>query len=514
MPEMRSFRRAVRIAGSPTPRMEMSIAAARRSTSVDSSARAVWSARSLVRLLKSRSALRSTSARSLRMSQAADSAFTPISTAARINSMRRDVMPEIPRGMGWARTRSARAGADQLAHRADHVRAPEGLRQRSRGAEGRRLLGGHAELRAEVRGDGDDRDVRIDPRDLGDHRGAPASRHVDVGDGARRPGGPRVADRAGALRGQPHAIPGGLEPLGHEVAQDRVVLDHEDSRGFVHGRMMWVSQASSFQLKQWCWSVDTLHSMRIDTDVNPQATDTQAHEPHVLVVDDDPVIRQMVADYLVKHECRATPVADGRAMKEVLAAEVVDLIVLDLKLRTEDGMGLARALRDDSTIPIIMLTGRADEADRVMGFELGADDYRTNPFSPPELLARIRTVLRRRHAEVRQGRPEGIRAYRFDGWELNLNTRRLTAPGGKVVALSNGEFSLLVVLLGAANRILSRDQLLDLSRLHNDEAYNRSIDVQILRIRRKIAKDAAQPRYIRTERGAGYIFGVPVVVVY
>jgi two-component system OmpR family response regulator len=115
---------------------------------------------------------------------------------------------------------------------------------------------------------------------------------------------------------------------------------------------------------------------------------------------------------------------------------------------------------------------------------------------------------------VRQGRPEGVRAYRFDGWELNLNTRRLTAPAGRSIALSNGEFSLLVVLLGSPQRILSRDQLLDLSRLHNDEVFNRSVDVQIMRLRRKIERDAAQPRYIRTERGAGYIFGVPVDTVY
>jgi DNA-binding response OmpR family regulator len=177
-------------------------------------------------------------------------------------------------------------------------------------------------------------------------------------------------------------------------------------------------------------------------------------------------------------------------------------------------MALARRLRDESEIPIIMLTGRSEEADRVMGLELGADDYLTKPFSPRELLARIRTILRRRRTEVRQGKPEGIRAYRFDGWELNLNTRRLTSKDGRAVPLSNGEFSLLVVLLGAPNRILSRDQLLDLSRLHNDEVYNRSIDVQILRLRRKIEQNAAQPRYIRTERGAGYLFGVPVETVY
>jgi len=236
--------------------------------------------------------------------------------------------------------------------------------------------------------------------------------------------------------------------------------------------------------------------------------------PHVLVVDDDPMIRELVCDYLGKNELRVTAVADGRSMQEVLADQVVDLVVLDLKLRGEDGMALARRLRDDSEIPIVMLTGRAEEADRVMGLELGADDYLTKPFSTRELLARIRSILRRRHAEVRQGKPEGIRAYRFDGWELNLNMRRLTSRDGRHVALSNGEFSLLVVLLGAPNRILSRDQLLDLSRLHNDEVFNRSVDVQIMRLRRKIEPDPAQPRYIRTERGAGYLFGVPVETVY
>jgi two-component system, OmpR family, response regulator len=236
--------------------------------------------------------------------------------------------------------------------------------------------------------------------------------------------------------------------------------------------------------------------------------------PHVLAVDDDPTIRELISDYLGQNELRVTTVADGKAMRDVIAEEVVDLIVLDLRLKSEDGMTLARGLRDESTIPIIMLTGRAEEADRVMGLELGADDYLTKPFSPRELLARIRTVLRRRRAEVRQGRPEGIRAFRFDGWELNLNTRRLTAAEGRTVPLSNGEFSLLVVMLGAPQRILTRDQLLDLSRLHNDEVYNRSVDVQIMRLRRKIEKDPAQPRYIKTERGAGYLFGVPVETVY
>ena len=254
--------------------------------------------------------------------------------------------------------------------------------------------------------------------------------------------------------------------------------------------------------------------MNIQAATNMPAQANQATVPHVLAVDDDPTMRELVADYLGQNELRVTTVADGRAMAEVIEREIVDLVLLDLRLQTEDGMNLARRLRDGSTIPIIMLTGRRDEADRVMGLELGADDYLTKPFSPRELLARIRTVLRRRHAEVRQGRPEGVRAYRFDGWELNVNTRRLTAPDGSLVALSRADFGLLVVLLGAPQRILSRDQLLDLSRLHNDDVFNRAVDVQILRLRRKIEPDPTAPRYIRTERGVGYIFSVPVEIVY
>src|SRR5688572_22817358 len=169
---------------------------------------------------------------------------------------------------------------------------------------------------------------------------------------------------------------------------------------------------------------------------SPSQPSVHAALPHVLVVDDDPTIRELVSDYLGRNELKVTAVADGRSMQEVLADQVVDLVVLDLKLRGEDGMARARRLRDDSDIPIVMLTGRSEEADRVMGLELGADDYLTKPFSTRELLARIRSILRRRHAEVRQGKPEGIRAYRFDGWELNLNTRRLTARDGRAVPLS------------------------------------------------------------------------------
>jgi DNA-binding response OmpR family regulator len=236
--------------------------------------------------------------------------------------------------------------------------------------------------------------------------------------------------------------------------------------------------------------------------------------PHVLAVDDDPMMRELIADYLRQNDFRVTAVSDGAAMQAALNEGVVDLIVLDLKLKGEDGMGLTRRLRSESMIPIIMLTGRCEEADRVMGLETGADDYLTKPFSPRELLARIRTVLRRRHSEVRQGRPDGVRAYRFAGWELALNTRRLTRPDGRSVPLTNGEFSLLVVLLGAPRRILSRNQLIELSRLHNDEVYDRSVDVQVLRLRRKIEKDPARPSCLLTERGVGYLLDAAVETVY
>ena len=168
-------------------------------------------------------------------------------------------------------------------------------------------------------------------------------------------------------------------------------------------------------------------------------------------------------------------------------------------------MQLAKKLRETSEIPIIIVSGRKDEADRVMGLELGADDYITKPFSSRELLARVRAVLRRYQTakEVLPARNEKRRAYRFAEWELNLRTRRLTGAGGTRVDLTNGEFSLLEAFCAAPQRVLSREQLLDLSRLHNAEVYDRSIDVQILRLRRKIESDPSRPKLIRTERGTG-----------
>jgi len=236
--------------------------------------------------------------------------------------------------------------------------------------------------------------------------------------------------------------------------------------------------------------------------------------PHVLVVDDDVAVRQLVDDYLGQNDFRVTGAAGGADLMSTFRAQVIDLVLLDLRLHGEDGMQLLRQLRAESQIPVIILTGRAEEADRVMGLELGADDYLTKPFSPRELLARIRTVLRRAHAGQEAHGARVCRAYRLPGWELNLRTRRLTGRDGADVALSNGEFNLLAALLASANRVVTRDQLIEMSRRYDNEVYDRAVDVQILRLRRKIENNPAEPEIIVTERGVGYRVAVPVEAVY
>jgi two-component system, OmpR family, response regulator len=238
-------------------------------------------------------------------------------------------------------------------------------------------------------------------------------------------------------------------------------------------------------------------------------------QPHILVVDDDPQIRELLEDYLTSNELRVTVAASGEQMSKTLSNEAIDLVILDLRLAGEDGMAIARSLRDQSAIPIVMLTGVKDEADRVMGLELGADDYLTKPFSPRELLARIRTVLRRtKSTALKQARQQEVRAYRFADLELNLRTRRLKRRDGTPIDLTNREFNLLAALAAAPQRILTRDQLLEASRVYDNEVYDRAIDVQVLRLRRKIEADPSQPQLIVTERGVGYTFNCPVEVLY
>ena len=232
------------------------------------------------------------------------------------------------------------------------------------------------------------------------------------------------------------------------------------------------------------------------------------------MVDDDPAIQELLSAYLRQNDLRVTTVADGDAMRALLGKQVIDLVILDLKLGAESGLDLARRLRDKSAIPIVMLSGQSEEADRVMALELGADDYLTKPFSPRELLARLRAILRRRRLDVREQRLGGLRGYRFGGWELNLGTRQLVSPKGQQSVLTNGEFSLLVALVGGGGRILSRVQLLELSRVHDDEVYDRAVDVLVMRLRRKLGEDSANPRCIVTMRGVGYRFGLPVESVY
>ena len=239
------------------------------------------------------------------------------------------------------------------------------------------------------------------------------------------------------------------------------------------------------------------------------------HGPHILVVDDDRFVRELVLEYLGRNEMRVSAAASGREMFDVFDRESIDLVLLDLKLPGEDGMQLARTLRERATVPIVLLTGRSEEADRVMGLELGADDYITKPFSNREMLARVRAVLRRYQVQATlPERDNTRRAFRFSGWELNLRTRRLTAPDGKAVELSNGEFSLLNALCRAPQRVLSRDQLLSMSRLHEAEVYDRTVDVQIRRLRHKIEVDNTSPALIVTERGAGYRLASDVETLY
>ncbi|MFQ6309955.1 response regulator [Lysobacter capsici] len=237
------------------------------------------------------------------------------------------------------------------------------------------------------------------------------------------------------------------------------------------------------------------------------------HVDHILVVDDDREIRQMVADYLQKNGLRATVAADGREMRALLDTHAVDLIVLDLMMPGEDGLTLCRNLRAGKhrAIPVVMLTARDDQTDRIIGLEMGADDYVTKPFAARELLARIKAVIRRtRMLPPNLQVTQASRTIAFGRWRLDTTARHLLDPDDTVVALSGAEFRLLHVFLDHANRVLTRDQLLNLTQGRDAEHFERSIDLLVSRLRQRLQDDAREQSYIKTVRSEGYVFSMPV----
>ena len=234
--------------------------------------------------------------------------------------------------------------------------------------------------------------------------------------------------------------------------------------------------------------------------------------PHLLVVDDDKEIRELLARFLTKNGFRVTAARDGVEMAGALAEWRIDLVVLDLMLPGEDGLTLCRKLRATSTIPVIMLTAKGEEVDRIVGLEVGADDYLPKPFNPRELLARIRAILRRAgEAALKPVAPGAARgSYRFAGFVLDPAARRLTGADGAEVALTAGEYDLLLALVERAGRVLNRDQILDLTRGRVAGPFDRGVDIQISRLRHKIEEDPTKPVLIKTVRGGGYVLSVPV----
>jgi two-component system, OmpR family, response regulator len=229
-------------------------------------------------------------------------------------------------------------------------------------------------------------------------------------------------------------------------------------------------------------------------------------EAHILVVDDDGQVRQLIGRFLRENGYRVSGARDGREMRESLASAKIDLVILDLMLPGTSGLDLCRELRASSSLPIIMLTAKGEDTDRIVGLELGADDYMPKPFNPRELLARVRAVLRRAAARPDADRTTGGRLITFAGWTLDMLRREVTSSDGVVIDLSGGEYDLLLALVEHPNRVLSRDQLLELARNRMCTPFDRSIDVQISRLRRKLEADENAPALIKTIRGVGYMF--------
>jgi two-component system OmpR family response regulator len=227
---------------------------------------------------------------------------------------------------------------------------------------------------------------------------------------------------------------------------------------------------------------------------------------HILVVDDHREIRDLLAKYLVRHGFRVSAAENAAKARRVLEASAIDLVVLDIMMPGEDGLSLCRHLRATATLPVIMLTAMAEDTDRVVGLEIGADDYVVKPFNPRELLARIKAVLRRSNSLPRRGQRLESQTVRFERWVLNVAQRELVGEDGVAIALSTAEFQLLSALLTHPRMVLSRDQLLDLTRGRSANVFDRSIDNQVSRLRKKIEADPKEPSLIKTVWGGGYMF--------
>jgi two-component system OmpR family response regulator len=237
--------------------------------------------------------------------------------------------------------------------------------------------------------------------------------------------------------------------------------------------------------------------------------------PHILVVDDDREICSLVSQFLSRHSLRVSTARDGAEMMRVLEVGRIDLIVLDLMLPGEDGLSLCRKLRAQGAIPVIMLTAMGEEIDRILGLEMGADDYLAKPFNPRELLARVRAVLRRVGALPTPiaETSAGGRVLNFEGWRLDIAKRELKNRDGEIIILSSGEFDLLQAFAERPQRVLTRDQLLDLARGRAAVLYDRSVDIQVMRLRRKIELNPKDPQLIKTVRSGGYMFTPQVQII-
>ncbi len=234
-------------------------------------------------------------------------------------------------------------------------------------------------------------------------------------------------------------------------------------------------------------------------------------QPHIALVEDDPEIGTMLAGFLGDHGFKVSRATDGKGLERIMGAGPVDLVVLDIMLPGEDGLSICRRLRGKSAVPIIMVTALGTETDRIVGLEMGADDYLSKPFSPRELLARVRAVLRRGQLSEAAQSDKPVTMI-FEGWRLDTATRQLFDPNNVRVPLTSGEFNMLAVFCQQARKVLSRDQLLDLLHGRAAAVFDRSIDIQVSRLRRKIEPDPKEPSFIKTVRYGGYMFTPKVSV--